>query len=137
MFRSYWRDFETKFSGILKALQYHKDLLKEQAEHSLDRIRVQETRRKYDDLRDRLLLEIENRNKDERQRNYVEVKSWIAAPSPQHEHEQACAKRTEEDQSGEWIFQKPQIKEWKDWDTPDNSILWLHGIPGAGKTFTL
>ena len=122
----------------MKALEYDKQLLKEQAEadqHSLDRMKVREALQQYDSLRDSLLKDIEHRDLREHQRNYADVQSWIAASSPLYDHEQACAKRKEEYQSGEWLLQKSPVIDWKDSDTPDSSLLWLNGIPGAGKSF--
>ncbi|TRX91334.1 hypothetical protein FHL15_007756 [Xylaria flabelliformis] len=34
--------------------------------------------------------------------------------------------------SGEWFLKKPEFKEWRRSSSP--SVLWLHGIPGSGKT---
>ncbi|KAL2815045.1 ankyrin repeat-containing domain protein [Aspergillus cavernicola] len=34
--------------------------------------------------------------------------------------------------TGQWLFEKPQYREWYSSET--SSILWLHGIPGSGKT---
>ncbi|KAI0554188.1 hypothetical protein F4679DRAFT_579797 [Xylaria curta] len=34
--------------------------------------------------------------------------------------------------SGEWFLKKPDFKEWRRSSSP--SVLWLHGIPGSGKT---
>jgi ankyrin repeat protein len=34
--------------------------------------------------------------------------------------------------SGHWLLKKPEFQQW--WDESSSSILWLHGIPGCGKT---
>ncbi|ORY16076.1 hypothetical protein BCR34DRAFT_584541 [Clohesyomyces aquaticus] len=34
--------------------------------------------------------------------------------------------------SGKWFLRKPQFEEWR--DESCSSVLWLHGIPGSGKT---
>lgn len=34
--------------------------------------------------------------------------------------------------SGEWLLQKPEFSQWLNAST--SSILWLHGIPGSGKS---
>jgi len=34
--------------------------------------------------------------------------------------------------SGDWMFRKPLYMEWR--KSSVSSILWLHGIPGSGKT---
>jgi hypothetical protein len=35
-------------------------------------------------------------------------------------------------ESGTWLMEKPEFVEWMDSST--SSILWLHGIPGSGKS---
>ncbi|KAH8817009.1 hypothetical protein F5884DRAFT_748483 [Xylogone sp. PMI_703] len=55
---------------------------------------------------------------------------WLSPlPYPQY-HDNARADRLAD--SGQWMPQKPQFKEWS--DSSYSSILWLHGIPGSGKT---
>lgn len=34
--------------------------------------------------------------------------------------------------SGEWLLEKTEYQSWRESDT--SSVLWLHGIPGSGKT---
>jgi hypothetical protein len=34
--------------------------------------------------------------------------------------------------SGEWLLEKPEYQTWRESST--SSVLWLHGIPGSGKT---
>ena len=35
----------------------------------------------------------------------------------------------------EWILQDPILQEWRDGDT--NSLLWINGDPGRGKTMLM
>ena len=44
-------------------------------------------------------------------------------------HRSACEQR--EPHTGNWFIKGSRYKEWR--DTP-GSFLWLHGIPGCGKT---
>jgi len=34
--------------------------------------------------------------------------------------------------TGQWLFQRKEFKHWQ--ESEKSEILWLHGIPGAGKT---
>ena len=34
--------------------------------------------------------------------------------------------------TGEWLFEKAELKRWK--SSSESSVLWLHGIPGSGKS---
>ena len=55
---------------------------------------------------------------------------WISSqPYPQH-HEQT--KKGLVRGTGQWLLQDPVFQNWKDGST--SSILWLHGIPGSGKS---
>jgi len=59
---------------------------------------------------------------------------WIRGPGPQgtsswHIHD--TAKKRYENGTGDWVFQTP---EWDNWVNFRERAIWLHGIPGAGKT---
>ena len=58
-----------------------------------------------------------------------EVVKWLSAPDPSINHNKALRKRHKG--SGSWFLQSKAFAEWK---TCSNSSLWLHGIPGCGKT---
>jgi len=48
-------------------------------------------------------------------------------PSPNHNN--AC--QLHEDHTGQWLIDSPEYANWK---FGSSRFLWLHGIPGAGKT---
>lgn len=50
---------------------------------------------------------------------------------PYHAHHKAAA-RDRMPSSGRWLLDKHAYRDWRENDL--NSILWLHGIPGCGKT---
>ncbi|KAK3314027.1 hypothetical protein B0H66DRAFT_537277 [Apodospora peruviana] len=59
---------------------------------------------------------------------------WIRGPVPQgtsswHLHD--VAKKLYEEETGDWVFQTPA---WNNWVNDRNRAVWLHGVPGAGKT---
>ena len=58
-----------------------------------------------------------------------EAHRWLRHTDPSPIHYQA--KKDYEPQTGDWIF---EIPEWKEWLACGTRCLWLHGIPGAGKT---
>ncbi|KAM7202249.1 hypothetical protein V8F33_002966 [Rhypophila sp. PSN 637] len=64
------------------------------------------------------------------------VVSWIQQETnPTVSHNTACGSRKEEDNTGEWIWRMSEWQSWLDTDTmPPSRLLWIHGIPGAGKT---
>lgn len=51
----------------------------------------------------------------------------VTDPSPLHHR----ARKQYEPETGNWMLRSP---EWNDWIECKNRCLWIHGIPGAGKT---
>ena len=54
---------------------------------------------------------------------------WLSAPDPSLNHNKACEQR--QATTGSWFIRSQQFTNWK--ANPD-VLLWLHGIPGCGKT---
>ncbi|KAK6506871.1 hypothetical protein TWF481_005331 [Arthrobotrys musiformis] len=57
------------------------------------------------------------------------MRSWISPPDPSTNYNAAL--REHQPGSGLWFLEGPTFTEWK---TQRNSLLWLHVIPGCGKT---
>ncbi|UNI16489.1 hypothetical protein JDV02_002920 [Purpureocillium takamizusanense] len=55
--------------------------------------------------------------------------NWLEATNPSSNHNNAS--RLHEEHTGLWMSRDPQ---WQDWLNGKRKFLWLHGIPGAGKT---
>ena len=62
------------------------------------------------------------------QRN-EQILQWLAAPDPSSNHNKACQAKQRE--TGRWLIDSANYISWK---TQQSSFLWLHGIPGCGKT---
>jgi hypothetical protein len=58
-----------------------------------------------------------------------EFLKWLSAPDPATNHYKACKKR--QAGTGLWLLESREFAEWKE---NAASRLWLHGIPGCGKT---
>lgn len=58
-----------------------------------------------------------------------EVRRWVSAPDPSTNYHKAQKQRQAE--TGLWLLNSAQFENWK---TAATSRLWLHGIPGCGKT---
>ena len=145
MFHATWKDFKTRFNGILRALREHKALIERQAafllsrsslddfkQHQQDKLELFEYARRNDKFLDDIRAEIDKKERELRQRQCDDAQRWFDATSPTQEHERACNLRLEYPESGRWIFNKSKIQNWKAAETPDFSMLWLNGIPGAG-----
>lgn len=55
--------------------------------------------------------------------------AWLDVPDPSSNYATACKRRQEG--TGSWLLQDDRFVNWK---TSSGSSLWLHGIPGCGKT---
>lgn len=126
-FKSMWKDFGTKFNGILKKLLHHKKLVE-------DRATLTQYRRYQEDMTDMKSkldeIVIEETNKKRR-----EVKEWLAVDSPpEFDHDAYRETRGDYPGTGDWIAEHETIKSWLDADNPPRPLLWMTGIPGAGKT---
>jgi hypothetical protein len=60
---------------------------------------------------------------------HAEVIKWLFHSDPNTNHNTACEKRSE--RTGLWFLQDTRFAAWR--NTP-GSVIWLHGIPGCGKT---
>jgi hypothetical protein len=57
------------------------------------------------------------------------IRTWLSAPDPSTNYSKARKQRQED--TGLWFLGSDQYDAWK---TSASSFLWLHGIPGCGKT---
>jgi hypothetical protein len=57
------------------------------------------------------------------------IQKWLSAADPSSNYEQALKQR--QNNTGLWLLNSDQYRKWK---TEPASFLWLHGIPGSGKT---
>jgi adenylylsulfate kinase-like enzyme len=61
--------------------------------------------------------------------NRKNIHRWLSAPDPWLNYNKALKER--QAGTGTWFIKSKQYANWK---TNPDSILWLHGIPGCGKT---
>ncbi|KAL8834139.1 MAG: hypothetical protein Q9170_003886 [Blastenia crenularia] len=60
---------------------------------------------------------------------YDKIRRWLSAPDASINFNAALKKRHAD--TGSWLLQSEKYIQWK---TNRRSFLWLHGIPGCGKT---
>ncbi|KAK6507970.1 hypothetical protein TWF481_006390 [Arthrobotrys musiformis] len=58
------------------------------------------------------------------------IDRWLSAPDPSTNYHKGLERRHEG--SGTWFLKSKQFDEWR--TSQKSSLLWLHGIPGCGKT---
>ncbi|KAH7348115.1 C2H2 domain-containing protein [Pyrenochaeta sp. MPI-SDFR-AT-0127] len=125
-FRSVWKNFDTKFGGILESLARHKKLVESCAS-------LAQYRRHQEDIED-LKLKLEETIVETREKRKLAVKEWLAVgQQTQQDHESFCLIRKQYSTTT-WILKKESIKNWVAEEVPNTPVLWMHGIPGAGKT---
>jgi ankyrin repeat domain-containing protein 50 len=50
------------------------------------------------------------------------------------EQNQKSSREAREPNTGTWVFEDERLRQWKERTSKDDQLLWLHGIPGTGKT---
>ena len=59
------------------------------------------------------------------------IRLWLSGADPSLNYNQALRKRHEG--TGKWLIEDDIFRDWKQ-DPGSDSIIWLYGIPGCGKT---
>ncbi|KAG0131113.1 hypothetical protein HOY82DRAFT_519449 [Tuber indicum] len=60
---------------------------------------------------------------------FLKILNWLSPAERWRNYDAACMLR--QPGTGEWLTERDDFKEWLQ---KDNSMLWVHGIPGCGKT---
>lgn len=63
------------------------------------------------------------------QSRHEEMYAWLAAPDSSIKHN--AARKIWVKSTGHWFLKSQQYADWK---AAPHSLMWLHGIPGCGKT---
>ena len=126
MFRSMWKDFDARFKNILEGIRRHKELLESHA--TLSQFHKYHIDRQLEAER---WKQLENDKADTR---YLGIQEWLRPVDALADHVNVTQHWKEFPRSGEWIFNYVKYSTWRTDDVPRSSILWLHGIPGAGKS---
>ncbi|KAL8956660.1 MAG: hypothetical protein Q9193_005878 [Seirophora villosa] len=116
-----WAFGEKEISKVLSRLEG----LRQQLSHALevDQTRiVVETHKKVDTLTSRTTAIHEDAR-------HKTIFQWLGPPDNSLNFTEACRKRQES--TGEWFLKNQQ---YADWQAQPNTLIWLHGIPGCGKT---
>ena len=126
LFAIYWGLFERRFRSILGRLASHCDLLSKEAAaiHFSEMKAMRETRR----------LEDEEYEERRQYQTMQEVFAWLSAS--EDEQEEYLHQIADQRHLGtcDWILEHEHVYSWIENGTA-NPIIWITGIPGAGKTF--
>ncbi|KAH0562509.1 hypothetical protein GP486_002801 [Trichoglossum hirsutum] len=126
LFHATWKTFRTKFSGILANLRRHKTLVESQA-NLIQFAEIQKTRAAAE-------AQVRSMQRAEVEHMQIVVRSWLSPASSDVDQENVAKVRADCPDTGRWLFRQSQIRSWCDPDSSLIPLLWLNGIPGAGKT---
>lgn len=125
LFRSAWKDFKTRFQHILNDLCRHKQLVESRA--SLIEYQAAQAERAHARNSFAILEEAERKNR------HLAVVNWLSATDAVLDQEASTAMRSEDLTAGQWFFEEPMMKAWIDPAKSTLPLLWMNGIPGAGR----
>ncbi|KAJ9664592.1 hypothetical protein H2201_005104 [Coniosporium apollinis] len=120
--RVQWEPFETSFGSIERELQHHLNVVR----HSAQAIQLNDSRRAE------LQAEME-RQRIRQKENVAERESflnWISKIDFDKIHDDVYA--TKHPGTGDWLLRTQEFGDWL--RSPNSTVLWCHGKPGAGKT---
>lgn len=99
-------------------------------ERQADLIEFQEARQARDDAQQHY----EEHREQEQLRRKLFMQDWLDAPNMAGQQEKGQLTREALPRSGQWLLSRDKVKAWLDPAMSVAACLWIHGIPGAGKT---
>jgi hypothetical protein len=125
-FKSMWKDFDTEFNGIIKSLRRHKELVE-------CRANLTQYRRYQEDMVE-VKAKLKQQVEEEKLKKLMAVKEWLAVGQyPAEDHVRFRKTRSDYATTARWILKHEFIKHWIGADIPTTPLLWMYGIPGAGR----
>jgi hypothetical protein len=125
LFLATWKTFRTRFQYILDNLKRHKSLVESQA-NLLEFEQFQVARA----AAERNFLHAHDA---ESKRRLIEITRKLSPANCNVDHEYAAKKRKKYPNTGKWLLCEREFKLWANIQVPATPLLWLKGIPGAGK----
>ncbi|KAI9688915.1 MAG: hypothetical protein M1822_001272 [Bathelium mastoideum] len=125
LFRSSWKSFDAQFRRILDSLGRHKEWI--ETEKTTAAILETQDMRKLAEARFMEISQLEKR------RQLSAIMEKLSPPNFQLDHEIA-REQTKSGSTGQWIFEDPIFRAWSNKESRANPLLYIHGVPGAGKT---
>ncbi|KAJ3548304.1 hypothetical protein NM208_g1070 [Fusarium decemcellulare] len=145
-----WKTFRTRFKPILDSLKRHRELLSDekltatileiQAGRGDVRAIRQTIETRFDELSRKLergLVETRERETRALQESLMHKRRLISAqlcPGNYAVDQQAAFSQWSSSTSENWVLQDKRFKNWLQPGPNTDRVLYLHGMPGAGKT---
>ncbi|TDZ24409.1 hypothetical protein Cob_v003428 [Colletotrichum orbiculare MAFF 240422] len=131
-FHATWKTFNSQIGPILQSMQSRRELLEsEKISASLYEIHsIRETIKELREEQTKQAIEAAQEQHRSRLKRLVEK---LKAPDFCVDQEFSTENR-QLTKTGEWIFKDSKYLAWHDVNQSEHSVLYLNGIPGAGKT---
>lgn len=118
--------FRNEFLDDIDNLRSHRDMVKTQASliefQKASQARIDAQRRH------------EEEQAQEQLRRKLYMRDWLDAPSMAEQQGKGRSARKNRPESGRWLLLRDKVKSWLEPTFNVAACLWIHGIPGAGKT---
>src|SRR5205814_2356372 len=126
VFESIWKDFRSRFNGILESLARYRKLVDKEAIS----IEIVESRI----WRDRIDHDLEQQEKIRRASQLQDTIGWLAVEDRLQADDLDRLWKRRQQGTGDWVFKNLEFSRWID-ENGGESVLWLKGIPGAGMLY--
>ena len=125
LFEALWPKHKEKVQLIRKHIKQHSSLIRNE-------VRLEHIRLEYD-LRDKAFEHFERSEAANQRAEYGRIREDIKPQS--HEDQFALYRGCICSGTGDWLFRDASFKRWFDPTDTTIKMLWLKGIPGAGKSY--
>ncbi|KAI1734594.1 hypothetical protein F4680DRAFT_336723 [Xylaria scruposa] len=124
-FSTTWANFDFRFNSILASMAKHSEAIDQEAT-TIDIIEAKQ-------WRERLALQVTDRENDRIDRQRQSVIAWLALEHlPQDDNREKLIRDCLQG-SCDWVLKQEEMASWAKIDSK-LSVIWLHGKPGAGKS---
>lgn len=124
-----WKSFQTDFGNLIGQLQKHQHLIETQASihHFETSWATRELVKEQFEITKRMEKDLQLRR----------VREWLASTNAEQDQKDHSRVRAGQSESGKWILQTSQFRDWADPDFCQHPLLWINGMPGAGEQSAL
>ncbi|KAG4260120.1 hypothetical protein FPRO04_12431 [Fusarium proliferatum] len=124
MFEMFWPSHRDRIQVVVKHMASHRDLMRKE-------VRMEEIRR-ADEMRNRELQHFVQTEENNIAQEYASHRAHLAPKS--YDADLYRFSETVCNGTGKWLFRDQSFQNWLAGKDKAKPILWLRGIPGAGKT---
>jgi hypothetical protein len=129
LFHATWKTFRAEFTGILANIQRHGRLVESQA----NLVEFEQLFHQMEMGRAAAEADFQRRKEEEGRHRRITVRNWLSAASIDVDQERGVSSRSQNLNSGRWLLGNNQVQGWFSVKLCSEPLLWIHGIPGAGK----